>query len=106
MTIRALRPDEFEEHAELVFASYTHEREVPEGSMLADREWWLRGIERDPYYEPEQTRVMRLDGKLVASVTCYLRPSYVDGRQRKAACIGSVCTHPDYRRPRGRRDPR
>ncbi len=98
MTIRALRPDEFDEHAELVFVSYTHEREAPEGSMLADRGWWLRSIERDPFYEPAQTRVMQLDGRLVASVTCYLRPTYVPGRQAKAACIGSVCTHPDYRR--------
>lgn len=98
MTVRALREDEFEEHAELVYVSYTHEREVPAGSMLAHRDWWLRGIERDPYYEPEQTRVVEVDGRLVAGVTCYHRPSYIAGSEVKAACIGSVCTHPDYRR--------
>ena len=98
MTIRALRPEEYDEHAELVYVSYTHERPAPEGSMLADRSWWLRGIERDPRYVPEQTRVMELDGKLVASVTCYERPTHMGARQAKAACIGSVCTHPDYRR--------
>jgi len=98
MTTRALREDEFEEHAQLVYVSYTHEREVPAGSMLAHPDWWLRGIERDPYYQPEQTRVVEVDGKLVASVTCYHRPSYIAGREVDAACIGSVCTHPDYRR--------
>jgi len=98
MTIRALREDEFDRHAELVYVSYAHEREVPARSMLAHPDWWLRGIERDPYYEPAQTRVMEIDGRLVASVTCYHRPSYIAGRQVKAACIGSVCTHPGYRR--------
>lgn len=96
--IRALREDEFDAHAELVYVSYSHEREPAAGSMLADRQWWLRGIERDPYYEPEQTRVLEVDGRLVASVTCYYRPSYVAGQVVDAACIGSVCTHPDYRR--------
>jgi predicted N-acetyltransferase YhbS len=98
MTIRALREDEFDEHAELVYVSYSQGRDLEPGSMLSHRDWWLRGIERDPYYEPQQTRVMELDGRLVASVTCYHRPSYVVGRQVKAACIGSVCTHPDHRR--------
>ncbi|MGI5817457.1 MAG: GNAT family N-acetyltransferase [Armatimonadota bacterium] len=97
-TVRALHESEFDEHAELVYVSYTHGREVPAGSMLTHRDWWLRGIERDPYYVPEQTRVMEVDGALVASVTCYHRPSYVMGREVRAACIGSVCTHPDHRR--------
>ncbi|MFO8081964.1 MAG: GNAT family N-acetyltransferase [Armatimonadota bacterium] len=98
MPVRALRDDEFDEHAELVYVSYTHERQIPPESMLAHPDWWLRGIDRDPWYQPEQTRVVEVDGKLVASVTCYHRPSYVTGRKVKAACIGSVCTHPDYRR--------
>lgn len=98
MNVRGLRESEFEEHAELVYVSYTHERDVPPDSMLAHPDWWLRGIERDPYYEPAQTRVVEVDGKLVASVTCCHRPSYVMGREVKAACIGSVCTHPDHRR--------
>ncbi|NLO04966.1 MAG: GNAT family N-acetyltransferase [candidate division WS1 bacterium] len=98
MTIRALREDEFDEHAELVYRSYTHEREIPADSMLTHRDWWVRSIERDPCYEPEQTRVMEVDGRLVASVTCYYRPTYIAGRQVEASCIGSVCTHPDYRR--------
>lgn len=96
--IRALREDEFEEHAALVYASYSHERELPPASMLARPDWWLRSVERDPYYEPAQTRVMVVDGRLVSSVGCYLRPSYIAGRQARAACIGSVCTHPEYRK--------
>ena len=95
--IRALREDELEEHAALVYASYTYQRELAPGSMLTHPDWWLRGIEHDPYYEPAQTRVMVMDGRLVSAVTCYLRPSYIAGRQIRAACIGSVCTHPQYR---------
>lgn len=102
MTIRALREDEIDEHAELVYVSYTHEREIPPDHMIAHPDWWLRGIERDPYYTPEQTRVMEVDGVLVASVTCYQRATCMgaeaQGREAKVACIGSVCTHPDHRR--------
>lgn len=97
-TIRALREDEFDAHAELVYVSYSHERKLTPGEMLAQRDWWLRSIERDPYYEPEQTRVLEVGGRLVAGVTCYYRPSYIAGQIIDAACIGSVCTHPDFRR--------
>lgn len=98
MEIRALRESEFNEHAELVYVSYSHERDLEPGSMLSHRDWWLRSIESDPYYEPAQTRVMSLDGRLVASVTCFYRPTWVQGRRVEAGCIGSVCTHPDHRR--------
>ena len=98
MEIRALRDDELDEHAELIYVSYSHERELDPGSMLTHRDWWLHSIERNPYYEPQQTRVMEMDGRLVSSVTCYHRPTYVPGGEAKAVCIGSVCTHPDYRR--------
>ncbi len=95
--IRPLREEEYDEHAELVYVSYSHERDLQPGEMLAHRDWWITGIERDPYYEPEQTRVLEIDGRLVASVTCFYRPSYVGGEVVDAGCIGSVCTHPDHR---------
>ena len=98
MEIRALQESEFDEHAELVYVSYSHERDLKPGEMLAHRDWWLRSIERDAYYEPAQTRVMSVDGRLVASVGCYYRPTWVRGQRVEAACIGSVCTHPDHRR--------
>lgn len=98
MEIRGLKNSELNEHAELVYLSYSYDRQLVSDAMLAHQDWWLQGIARDPYYETEQTRVMVLDGKLVSSVTCYLRPSYIAGRIVKAVCIGSVCTHPEYRR--------
>ncbi len=98
MQIRALREDELNEHAELIYVSYSHERDLEPGSMLTHRDWWLQSIGSNPYYEPEQTRVMEMDGRLVSSVTCFHRPTHVSGHEVKAACIGSVCTHPDYRR--------
>lgn len=96
--IRALRDTELQAHSELVHASYYEYVASGERTFLADPEWWLKGVQADPYYRPEQTRVMLVDGKMVSSVTAYTRDTYVDGRIAKAGCIGSVCTHPDYRR--------
>ena len=96
--IRALRTRELDEHAELVFRSYREGRDLPVGSMLTHPDWWRRSIGREPGYAPEQTRVLAIDGRLVASVTCFMRPSTVAGRVVPMVCIGSVCTHPDCRR--------
>ncbi len=96
--IRALQEHELPAHAELVFLSYRVGRDLPAGSMLTYPDWWLRSIGREPGYRPEQTRVLCRDGRLVASVTCFMRPSRVAGREVPMACIGSVCTHPDWRR--------
>ena len=96
--IRSLKESEFEEHAELVYVSYSYGRDLRPGSMLTLPDWWLQGVRSNPYYEPEQTRVMVMDGRLVSSVSCYVRHSYIAGRTAKTVCIGSVCTHPEYRK--------
>lgn len=96
--IRALQEHELPAHAELVFRSYRDGRDLPAGSMLTHPDWWLRSIGREPGYRPEQTRVLCRDGRLVASVTCFMRPSRVAGCDVPMACIGSVCTRPDWRR--------
>lgn len=96
--IRALREDELEAHSALVHASYYEYVVSGERTFLADPHWWLKSALADPNYEPEQTRVMAIDGQLVASVTNYTRRMYADGRIGKASCIGSVCTHPDFRK--------
>ncbi|MBI3948111.1 MAG: GNAT family N-acetyltransferase [Armatimonadetes bacterium] len=95
MEIRGLTEAELEAHSELVFRSYWVEGRSAQA--VGDRLWWLRACRRDPYYRPEQSRVLFLDGRMVSSVTCFARPSYVAGRTVNAMCIGSVCTHPDYR---------
>ena len=96
--IRALREDELETHAALVHASY-HEYVVSgERDFLAVPDWWLQSVRADPYYAPEQTRVMLIDGQMVASVTNYTRQVNVGGRLAKVSCIGSVCTHPNFRK--------
>lgn len=96
--IRALRESELDAHAELVFRSYSEGRDLPAGSMLTHPDWWRRSIGREPGYRPEQTRVMVDAGRLVSSVTCFMRPSTVAGRAVSTVCIGSVCTHPEFRR--------
>jgi GNAT superfamily N-acetyltransferase len=96
--IRALREDELEAHAALVHASYYEYVVSGERNFLADPHWWLKSSLADPYYRPDQTRVMLIDGQMVASVTNYTRQVNVDGRLAKVSCIGSVCTHPDFRK--------
>jgi predicted N-acetyltransferase YhbS len=95
--IRGLKESELQAHTELVHAGYYEYVQSGERTFLADTQWWLEAVRGDPYYQPEQTRVMVIDGKLVASVTNYTRLMYVAGRTGKASCIGSVCTHPDFR---------
>lgn len=95
--IRGLREDELEEHAELIHKSY--EEFITQGrGFLAAPDWWLNNIRRDPFYRPEQTRVLLVDGHMVASVSNYERPMYCAGRVAKVGAIGSVATHPDHRR--------
>lgn len=96
--IRGLRDTELEAHSDLVHKSYYEYVVSGERTFLADPQCWRKFSGADPYYEPEQTRVMAVDGQLVASVTNYTRQVYAAGRQAKVSCIGSVCTHPDFRK--------
>jgi len=96
--IRGLLDTELEAHSDLVHKSYYEYVQAGERPFLADPKWWLKSATADPYYEPAQTRVMVIDGQLVASVTNYTRQVYAAGRLAKVSCIGSVCTHPDFRK--------
>lgn len=97
--IRGLRATEMEAHAALVHQSYYEYVVSGERQFLADPHWWLKAAGADPYYDPALTRVMLIDGQMVASVTSYDRLVYVaDGRRARVGSIGSVCTHPDFRR--------
>jgi len=96
--IRGLRESELADHAHLVHQSYYEYVTSGERTFLADPQWWLHSARADPYYQPEQTRVLLLDGRMASSVTVYTRDVYADGRLAKVGCIGSVCTHPDARR--------
>ena len=95
--IRGLQETELAAHAKLVYESY-REYVSDDSNPLANPHWWLEVVEHDPYYFPEQSRVMVLDGALVASVTCYWREMYCAGRVATVGAIGSVATHPDHRR--------
>ncbi|MBU0609614.1 MAG: GNAT family N-acetyltransferase [Armatimonadetes bacterium] len=96
--IRGLQATELAEHAQLVYESYHEYVASGERTFLVDPQWWLQNARNDPYYAPEQTRAMWLDGRMVSSVTAYTREVYADGRLAKVGCIGSVCTHPEFRR--------
>jgi predicted N-acetyltransferase YhbS len=96
--IRGLREDELAAHAELVHQSYYEYVVSGERTFLADPLWWLKSAQGDPYYDPDQSRVMFIDGRQVASVTNYDRWVHGAGKQARVSCLGSVCTHPDFRR--------
>ncbi len=95
--VRGLRRDEMATHARLVYESY--QEYVTQGrGFLSEPNWWLRSATHDPYYEPEQTRVLLAAGEMVASVTSYAREMYCAGGRARVGAIGSVATHPDHRR--------
>jgi len=96
--IRGLTGSELQAHAQLVYESYHEYVQSGERTFLGDPDWWLQAVKADPHYQPEQTRVMIQDGRMVASVTNYTRQVHADGRLAQVSCIGSVCTHPDFRR--------
>jgi GNAT superfamily N-acetyltransferase len=97
--IRGLRESELEAHSELVHQSYYEYVVSGERNFLGDPHWWLKAVQSDPYYDPDQTRTLFVNGQMVASVTNYLRWLYLPGgRRAKVSAIGSVCTHPDHRR--------
>lgn len=91
--IRALRQDELDVHDQLVYDAY-HEFNR-DGQ---DKRWWLDVASHDPYYTPDQTQVLLADGVMAASVTAYRREMYCAGKTALVGAIGSVATHPDYRK--------
>lgn len=97
--IRALRSDELEVHGRLIYESYL-ENATDDSDGLADPQWWVRSVANDPYYAPEQTRVLLVDGRMVASVSNFARQMFCgpDAPLAKVSAIGSVATHPDFRR--------
>lgn len=92
--MRGLREDELDLHNRLIYESYREYDRHDDG----DTAWWRDIVSKDPYYRPEQTRVLLADGEMVASVTNFQREMHCGGARAKVSAIGSVATHPDHRR--------
>jgi predicted acetyltransferase len=56
-----------------------------------------RATERDPWFHADQVRCAFRGEQLVGGYMLYRRPIYVGTGVLQAACIGVVCTHPDFR---------
>lgn len=91
MEIRAVQEDEIEETLELQRMVFRPD----EGAGALDR--YRTYVRDDPSYRLEQSRVLLVDGRIVAHLRVWDREIRVRGSVLRAGGIGSVLTHPDYR---------
>lgn len=87
MEIRAVRESELAELVELMCLVYR-----PNGHA---RFW--RYFREDPSYRLDQSRVVIVDGRIVASLRLWDRMMRVGSCPVRMGGIGAVCTHPDWR---------
>jgi predicted acetyltransferase len=63
-----------------------------------EREYFERHVLRDPTLQPEDTRILLRNGKILSSVQIFPRGLWIDGRQVRFGGIGNVGTDPDVRK--------
>jgi GNAT superfamily N-acetyltransferase len=88
MEIRGARESELDEVVDLQCLVYR-----PDG-----HERYRRYVREDPSYRPDQTRVVVVNGRVVASLRVWERRMRIGSCIVRMGGVGSVCTHPDYRR--------
>ena len=88
MEIRAVRESELEEMVKLQCLIFDPDR--------YERYWHY--IRNDPSYHFEQTRVVIVDGRMVATLRIWDRDMRIGSRSVRMGGIGGVGTHPDHRR--------
>ena len=95
--IRPMESNEAELRDNLAYLAYrewAQTRNLPE---MADRGRYGRFQRADCRMMPEQNRFLFCNGLLASTVTIYLWPVRMAGREVLAGLIGNVATHPDYR---------
>jgi len=90
MNIRPAKVSELEEIAELQHIVFRPNE--PESPVR-----YLAYAKEDPTYTLNHSRVIEVDGRLVAHLRVWDRTLMVNGVQLSAAGIGSLCVHPNYR---------
>ena len=95
MEIRAVRESELEEMVKLQCLIFPPDRY--ESSIPSIEQYWhyIRG---DPSYRLEQTRVVIVDGRIVARLRIWDRDMRIGSCSVRMGGIGGVGTHPDHRR--------
>ena len=96
--IRPMRSGEEAARDELCYLSYKEYAESKKAPMFADRNRYGHLCRADHRMKPENTRLLFCDGVLASSITVYIWPVRMAGREVLAGLIGSVATHPDYRK--------
>ena len=91
MEIRAVREDEIEQTLELQRMVFRPD----EGAGALER--YRTYVRDDPSYRMDQSRVLTVNGRIVAHLRVWDREIRVRGSVLRAGGIGSVLTHPDYR---------
>jgi len=89
MEIRGSKSSELEEAAELQRLVFRPKEDAFER--------YLTYVRDDPSYQPDQTRVVIAEGKMVGHLRIWDRLIQVRGARIRAGGIGSVLIHPDYR---------
>jgi predicted N-acetyltransferase YhbS len=67
-------------------------------SFTTPREYFVNQAEHDATYRFRQTRIVEIDGRIVSHVRIFHRQMLVRGVALPVGGVGSVATHPDYRR--------
>ena len=67
-------------------------------SFTTPREYFVNQTEKDATYRLGQTRIVEMDGRIVSHVRIFHRQMLVRGVALPVGGVGSVATHPDYRR--------
>lgn len=88
MTIREIRPDDYDELMEL----YLHLHETEKPPFEVAKTMWEKILANEDYH----IIVCEIDGKLVSSCTCVVVPNLTRG-PRPYARVENVVTHADYR---------
>lgn len=88
--IRNLRPEEVAEVQELLAISFVGLQEHYAEALSEYAE--------EPWYGPENVLVAEAEGRLVGHVGIKETSVWIAGQRFRTAKIGSVCTHPDFRR--------
>ena len=91
MEFRSLGPGERES-----FLSLLDGWDVGDGWRGAD--FFRRYVDRDPTFEDRNVQVALDDGRPVSCVQVFPRPVQLRGRVVSVGGVGSVYTHPDFRR--------
>ena len=91
MNIRPARDSELDEIAELQQIVFRPDQ--PESHAR-----YLTYAKEDPTYSLDHSRVVEVGGRLVAHLRVWDRLVSIGGVQLRAAGIGSLCVHPDFRK--------